>query len=82
MMNYLLPLLALVLLCAFWALFQRWLSEADPAVAVAAVATATPKSAAAENPTRGRVPGHADPAVSSPGDRAGLPAPAGLRTTA
>ena len=30
MMNYLLPLLALVLLCAFWALFQLWLSEADP----------------------------------------------------
>jgi hypothetical protein len=30
MTGYLLPLLAVVLLCAFWALFQQWLSQADP----------------------------------------------------
>ncbi len=30
MMNYFLPLLAIVLLCAFWALFQQWLSTVDP----------------------------------------------------
>jgi len=30
MTRYLLPLLAVVLLCAFWALFQQWLSRRDP----------------------------------------------------
>ena len=30
MTNYFLPLLAVVLLCAFWALFQQWLSQTDP----------------------------------------------------
>ena len=30
MTNYLLPLLAVVLLCAFWALFQQWLARTDP----------------------------------------------------
>ena len=32
MTSYLLPLLAVVLLCAFWALFQQWLSRWDPDV--------------------------------------------------
>ncbi len=32
MTSYLLPLLAIVLLCAFWALFQQWLSRVDPDV--------------------------------------------------
>jgi len=30
MTTYLLPLLAIVLLCAFWAVFQVWLSRHDP----------------------------------------------------
>jgi hypothetical protein len=30
MTSYLLPLIAIVLLCAFWALFQQWLSRIDP----------------------------------------------------
>ena len=30
MITYLLPLLAVVGLCAFWALFQQWLSRVDP----------------------------------------------------
>ena len=30
MTSYFLPLLAIVLLCAFWALFQQWLSRVDP----------------------------------------------------
>ena len=30
--NYILPLLAVVLLCAFWAVFQVWLSQHDPDV--------------------------------------------------
>lgn len=30
MMTYLISLLAIVALCAFWALFQQWLSEVDP----------------------------------------------------
>jgi hypothetical protein len=29
MMMYLLPLLAIVALCAFWALFQQWLARVD-----------------------------------------------------
>ena len=29
-MTYLISLLAIVALCAFWALFQQWLSEVDP----------------------------------------------------
>ena len=32
MTNYFLPLLAIVLLCAFWALFQQWLWRMDPDV--------------------------------------------------
>jgi hypothetical protein len=32
MTSYLLPLLAIVLLCAFWALFQQWLAQIDPDV--------------------------------------------------
>jgi hypothetical protein len=32
MTSYFLPLLAIVLLCAFWALFQQWLSQTDPDV--------------------------------------------------
>ena len=30
MLNYLIPLLAIILLCAFWAVFQLWLSRRDP----------------------------------------------------
>ena len=30
MTNYLIPLLAVVLLCAGWAVFQVWLSRHDP----------------------------------------------------
>ena len=30
MMSYLLPLLAIVALCTFWAVFQLWLSRHDP----------------------------------------------------
>lgn len=30
MTNYLLPLLAIVLLCACWAIFQLWLQRQDP----------------------------------------------------
>ena len=30
MTSYILSLLAIVLLCAFWALFQQWLSTVDP----------------------------------------------------
>ena len=30
MTKYLLPLLAIVALCAFWAIFQLWLSKHDP----------------------------------------------------
>lgn len=30
MTSYFLPLLTIVLLCAFWALFQQWLSRIDP----------------------------------------------------
>ena len=30
MMTYLYSLLAVILLCAFWALFQVWLSGQDP----------------------------------------------------
>ena len=30
MMSYALPLLAVVLLCAGWAIFQLWLSRHDP----------------------------------------------------
>ena len=32
MTTYLLPLLAVVLLCACWALFQQWLAKVDPGV--------------------------------------------------
>ncbi|NCF15582.1 MAG: hypothetical protein GWP62_09765 [Gammaproteobacteria bacterium] len=28
--TYILPLLAVVALCAFWAIFQLWLSRHDP----------------------------------------------------
>ena len=28
--TYLIPLLAVVALCAFWAIFQLWLSKHDP----------------------------------------------------
>ena len=28
--NYILPLLAVVALCAFWAIFQTWLFKIDP----------------------------------------------------
>ena len=30
MTHYLLPLLAVILLCAFWAIFQLWLTRHDP----------------------------------------------------
>ena len=30
MMNYALSLLAVVLLCAFWGVFQQWLAKRDP----------------------------------------------------
>ena len=30
MMNYFLPLLTVVLLCALWAVFQLWLWQHDP----------------------------------------------------
>ena len=30
MVNYALSLLAVVLLCAFWAVFQQWLAKRDP----------------------------------------------------
>lgn len=30
MTTYIFPLLALVVLCAFWAIFQVWLSRNDP----------------------------------------------------
>ncbi len=30
MTSYLVPLLAIVLLCALWAIFQLWLSKHDP----------------------------------------------------
>jgi hypothetical protein len=30
MTTYFLPLLALIALCAFWAIFQSWLSRHDP----------------------------------------------------
>ena len=33
MMNYLVPLLVIVALCAGWAVFQLWLSRHDPDVA-------------------------------------------------
>ncbi len=30
MTDFLIPLLAVVLLCAFWAIFQVWLARHDP----------------------------------------------------
>ena len=38
MTTYLIPLLAFVALCAFWAVFQLWLAKTDPEAAERGVA--------------------------------------------